>query len=179
MRAIGQEPDSPITIGALCERLGVSRGSFYWHFADREDFLVAIIEHWEQESTVAIRDIVFALDASAEERLFRLLELIITYRYSNFELPMRLWAMKEPKTSEVLQRIDKTRYEGVRSLFKEMGFTGDDLDMRTETVVIFYNFMDSLTVPMRGNRNKATLLRQNKLRHQMLTSLCAGSPRDR
>lgn len=177
LKAVSQEPDSPITIGALCERLGVSRGSFYWHFANREDFLVAIIEHWEQRATSAVIDSVLSIDASPEERLSKLIEVIVTYRYSKFEQPMRHWAMKEAKTRKVLQRADKTRYMHVRGLFKEMGFTGDDLDMRVQTCVIYYSFMDALTTPIGKTKTKSAVLRQNKLRHEMLTGLCADAPK--
>ena len=61
LRILAQEGDRPITVEVLCERLGVSRGSFYWHFKDTEDFHVAVIEHWEELSTIALRDAVMAL----------------------------------------------------------------------------------------------------------------------
>ncbi len=168
LEILAREGNQLITIEILCGRLGVSRGSFYWHFKDREDFLVAVLEHWEEQSTTSIRDKVFALQVSPEERLLKLLEMIATYKYSRFEMPMRLWAMKEPRTRKVLQRIDKTRYEGVRSLFEEMGFTGDELEMRTQTCVIYHNFMDGLSINV--SKDKATILRQIRLRHRMLTS---------
>ena len=79
-----------LTIEVLCERLGMSRGSFYWHFKDRQDFLIAIIEYWEQQSTIALRDYMLSLDCGPEERLQKLLEKILTYRFSKFELPIRL-----------------------------------------------------------------------------------------
>ncbi len=173
LKILAQEGNRLITIKVLCERLGVSRGSFYWHFKDRGDFLVAVIEHWEHQSTVAIRDKVFSLRVSPEERLLKLLEMITTYKHSGFEMPMRRWAMEEPKTRKVLQRIDRTRYEGVRSLFQEMGFTGDELEMRTQTCVVYHNFMDGLSIDL--NKNKAAALRQLRLRHKMLTNWCKGS----
>jgi AcrR family transcriptional regulator len=157
-----------LTIEVLCERLGMSRGSFYWHFNDRDDFLIAIIECWEQQSTTALRDYMLSLDCGPEKRLQNLLEKILTFRFSKLELPMRLWAMKNPKTKEVLQRIDRTRYEGVRSLFTDMGFTGDELEMRTQTCVIYYNFMDGFSIEM--SDDKEAVRRQNLLRHVLLTT---------
>ena len=172
LKILAKEGNRLITVEVLCERLGVSRGSFYWHFKDRGDFLVAVIEHWEQQSTLAIRDKVFSLQVSPEERLLKLLEMITTYKHSGFEMPMRRWAMEEPRTLKVLQRIDRTRYEGVRSLFEEMGFTGDDLEMRTQTCVVYHNFMDGLSIDL--NKDKAAALRQLRRRHKMLTNRCKG-----
>jgi AcrR family transcriptional regulator len=162
-----------LTIEVLCERLGMSRGSFYWHFKGRQDFLIAIIEYWEQQSTIALRDYMLSLDCGPEERLHKLLEKILTYRFSKFELPIRLWAMKNPQTKEVLQRIDRTRYEGVRSLFTEMGFTGDELEMRTQTCVIYYNFMDGFSIEMCEDED--AVYRQNRLRFASLTAPTSSS----
>ena len=76
LKLLARQGNRLITVEVLCERLGVSRGSFYWHFKDREDFLVAVIKHWEKQSTVVIRDKVFSLQASPEERLLKLLEML-------------------------------------------------------------------------------------------------------
>ena len=38
----------------LARKLGVSRGSFYWHFADLETFHRQVIEHWRRVATEAI-----------------------------------------------------------------------------------------------------------------------------
>lgn len=162
-----------LTIEVLCERVGMSRGSFYWHFKDRDDFITAIIEYWEQQSTTALRDYMLSLDCGPEKRLQNLLEKILTFRFSKLELPMRLWAMKNPKTKEVLQRIDRTRYEGVRSLFIDMGFTGDELEMRTQTFVIYYNFMDGFSIEM--SDDEEAVRRQNLLRHVFLTTRTSSS----
>ena len=176
LRILGDEGSNLLTVERLCERLGVSRGSFYWHFKNREDFTLAIIEYWEQQSTTAIREQVFSLDVGPKEKLLKLLELVTTYKYNRFELPMRVWAMRDPSTREVLLRMDRTRYEGVRSLFEEMGFTGDELEMRTQSCVIYYNFMDAFSFNL--NPDEDAVLRQNRLRHRMLTRLKSGSVQD-
>jgi hypothetical protein len=75
--------------------------------------------------------------------------------------------MKDSETRRILQRIDRTRYEGVRSLFEEMGFAGDELEMRTQTFVIYYNFLDGFSIDM--SKNKDAIMRQNQLRHRLLT----------
>jgi TetR/AcrR family transcriptional regulator, transcriptional repressor for nem operon len=36
--------DAP-SLDAICEEAGYTRGAFYVHFADRDDFLVAVMEH--------------------------------------------------------------------------------------------------------------------------------------
>jgi len=42
-----------VAVEPLARRLGVTRGSFYWHFEDRRSLLEAVLERWEEESTEA------------------------------------------------------------------------------------------------------------------------------
>src|SRR5215217_5141721 len=42
-----------VAVEPLARRLGVTKGSFYWHFKDRRALLEATLEGWEEESTEA------------------------------------------------------------------------------------------------------------------------------
>jgi AcrR family transcriptional regulator len=169
MQVIADEEQRVLTIQILCEKLGVSRGSFYWHFKNRGEFVQSLIKYWEQKSTLELRDEMESLEASPEDQLFKLISSILGYKYRKFELSMRHWAMSEPDAREILQRIDSARYQAVRSLFERMGFTGDELEMRTQTCVIYYNFADEFSVEL--IEDLETEIRQSRLRHDMLTSL--------
>jgi AcrR family transcriptional regulator len=35
-------------VEALAERLGVTKGSFYWHFSDSEELLRSVVQRWEE-----------------------------------------------------------------------------------------------------------------------------------
>src|SRR5260370_33233181 len=40
-----------LTVEALAARLGVTKGSFYWHFKGRSELLSAALDRWEQRAT--------------------------------------------------------------------------------------------------------------------------------
>lgn len=54
LKLLVAEGESAVRITRLSEALGVTRGSFYWHFKDRADLLDALLETWERRNTLAI-----------------------------------------------------------------------------------------------------------------------------
>jgi len=63
--AVGVEP--------LARRLGVTKGSFYWHFKTRDDLLLAAAERWESTGTQEVIERVQRIDDPRERMvsLFR------------------------------------------------------------------------------------------------------------
>ena len=169
LNVLATEGNRLLTVETLCNRLGVSRGSFYWHFKSKDEFLSSIVDHWIGQSTMRITKELSSVELSARDRLLKLIEFIQQDEYCKHELPIRLWAIKQPDTLDSIESMDRKRYEFVRALFEEIGFTGDDLEMRTQTFVIFYSFQNALSIDMDEDKSMDTLLRQHQLRLQLLT----------
>src|SRR5260370_14402155 len=51
LKAIADRGFSGAAIEPLAKKLGVTKGSFYWHFADREALIRAALKRWEKRST--------------------------------------------------------------------------------------------------------------------------------
>jgi AcrR family transcriptional regulator len=54
LRTLAHEGFDAMKADVLARKLGVSRGSFYWHFSDLDGFHARVIEHWRQLATEAI-----------------------------------------------------------------------------------------------------------------------------
>ena len=160
LKALAKEGGSVLTIGSLVQHLNVSRGSFYWHFKDRADF-----EYWSVIYTQGIAVDVSQLDTSPEQRLLALMERIVSQKAIQYEIAIRAWALHEPVAKATVKKVDKFRLYYVRSLLAEIGFKGDELDMRTRTFVVYHSLETGLFVQL-PQKVKAKHLR---LRHKMLT----------
>ena len=51
LEVLGKKGAGELTIESLARRLGVTKGSFYWHFKDRADFFRQLIEFWDENFT--------------------------------------------------------------------------------------------------------------------------------
>ena len=63
-----------------------------------------------------------------------------------------------------MEKVERFRRAYVRALFEELGFRGDELEMRTQTFYVFYSYESVL----RERASKADLLRRVRLRHRIL-----------
>jgi AcrR family transcriptional regulator len=50
-RVLAEDGVKALTLGRLCSRLAVTKGSFYWHFSDMKAYREALIDTW-----AAVRD---------------------------------------------------------------------------------------------------------------------------
>ena len=166
LEALATKGPQVLAVEKLCRELKVTRGSFYWHFKDRADFVRQLAEFWDNRFTVAIKETVAIAHGGPAEQLLLLSGLIQDLDVIRFDLAIRAWASTEPLAANVVRKTDKTRYAFVRSLFAKLGFTGDELDMRTRTFVIFHSFDGAFSIKEGANARK----RRRMLREQLLTS---------
>jgi AcrR family transcriptional regulator len=124
-----------LNIQNLAEALGVSRGSFYWHFADRADFVHSLLDYWHLEYTAPVPSAVEAEGGTGKEKLKRFLRLVNQQDLARFDIPIRSWALQEPDIAERLMRTDHFRLAYARQLFTEIGFNEADAEMRARACV--------------------------------------------
>ncbi len=95
-----------LTIESLTSRLGVTKGSFYHHFANYQDFQERLLVFWEEEGTLRI--IQWAeQEASPPEKLARVMQASL--HPSRLDVALRAWALQDEKVRVHQQRIDQQR----------------------------------------------------------------------
>lgn len=121
-RAPGVEP--------LAARLGVTKGSFYWHFRDRRALLEAMVALWEERATRAIVREVESGGGGAEQRLERLLARVAPARPNRLESAMRAFAQSHAWAAAAMQRVDAEREAYLARLLGEAGLDVDTARVR-------------------------------------------------
>ena len=154
-----------IVIDNIVNSMGVTKGSFYWHFKDREDFLEHLVTYWDENFTKSVMSHVDSIKKGANERLLELMVFITKKQLARYDSAIRSLAHNEPGFSRKIQRVFESRIEYVASLFKEMGYKGTDLEMRSRITVMFMSQEQNIL----QTKNINEQLQLIKKSHAMLT----------
>jgi AcrR family transcriptional regulator len=121
----------------LAKALGVSRGSFYWHFADIGDYHAAILKHWRE---VAAEQVIAGLEAASdhEDPVALLLRQAFTLRLT-LEKAVRSWATSDAAARSAVQAIDRRRLGYVEELLRRKGFATEAAQARAQ--ILYWAFV--------------------------------------
>lgn len=134
LMALGPEA---VAVEPLARSLGATKGSFYWHFANREDLLRRALEMWERANTA---EVIALIDRAADDPRTRARALIDLFTASNIrrgELGM-FAASDHPEVSAALKRVTEARIDYVRKLLVAAGFADDVARRRALLAYSFY-----------------------------------------
>jgi AcrR family transcriptional regulator len=120
----------------LARKLGISRGSFYWHFTDLGTFHARVIEQWKQAATEAII-VDIERHKSPEQRFDALLRLAFGHGAS-LEVRMRTWAENNAEAQRAVSDIDRRRREYIERLLAEAGVAPTQAATRAQLVYWTY-----------------------------------------
>jgi AcrR family transcriptional regulator len=131
LRALAAGGPDAVRIEPLAQALGVTRGGFYWHFADRGALLDEMLDTWERASTDEVLERVEREGGDAGTRLRRAGALTFSDWLLPIDLAVRDWARREPAIAERLRRVDNARMEYLRSQFGVFCLDDDDVEARS------------------------------------------------
>lgn len=123
----------------LARAMGVSRGSFYWHFADIGAFHAAVLARWRE---VATERIIAGVESAkmgdtGPEPLAVLLKLTFGSKLA-LEKAVRSWAANDARARTAVAAVDRRRLDYIESLLKRTGLTEDIARARAQ--ILFWAF---------------------------------------
>jgi AcrR family transcriptional regulator len=161
LRTLAKHGFTALKAEPLAKAIGVSRGSFYWHFADVGAFRVAILEHWRD---VAVERIIADLEALSPDRnaLPVLLNRAFGGKPPALESAMRSWAAHDPMVRSAVQAVDRRRLGYIETLLRSSGLPPDVARARTQ--ILYWAFLGFALSDKPLSRARQAAIREELLR---------------
>ncbi|MGW0901966.1 TetR/AcrR family transcriptional regulator [Streptomyces sp. NPDC002853] len=121
LTAIGEGGLAAVAVEPLAVRLGTTKGSFYWHFANRDALIEAALNRWAEIHTEGtIQEVEAEPDPRRRIRLL-FAEAIASATSDPLEVAL-LATASHPQVAEVMRRVTERRVAYVAELFAGLGF---------------------------------------------------------
>ncbi|CAN5885836.1 hypothetical protein BH23GEM9_BH23GEM9_00450 [soil metagenome] len=128
--AMGRGGAEAIRVEALARDLGLTKGSFYWHFKDRPSLLEAVLSSWEQKSREALA--ASAAHTTAEERTMALFRSLAPSSGGVADADVFAWAHRERAVAERVAAVERERIAFLKQQLADMGASLLDAHRRAE-----------------------------------------------
>ncbi|WP_092011627.1 TetR/AcrR family transcriptional regulator [Marinobacter daqiaonensis] len=145
----------------LAKKLGVTRGSFYWHFRDHEDLVNSFLDRWRDRRFVEL-DYMRPKGENPEEELHQLLQLLLTdasrnVRRLQVELAVRDFARRNDYAARLVEEVDEARVEQNKLLFRNLGSVEDQVE---ELATLMYVATIGSQVVLSGRQGNTDIIRR-------------------
>jgi AcrR family transcriptional regulator len=137
LRVLAAKGFTALKAEPMAKAMGVSRGSFYWHFADIGAFHAELLSLWRE---IAAEQVIIGVEAAAKDEspLAVLLRRTFSGRLA-LERAVRSWAASHAGARNAVQAIDRRRLDYVASLITAEGLTSATAQARAQ--VLYWAFL--------------------------------------
>ena len=137
LRTLAKSGFTALKAEPLAKAMGVTRGSFYWHFADIGAFHAALLKQWRE---IAAEQIIAGVEAASkgENPLEVLLRRVFGERLA-IENAVRTWASVDPAARTAVQAIDRRRLGYIEGLFTQSGLSVEVARARAQ--ILYWAFL--------------------------------------
>lgn len=146
---------SAVRVEALAKKIGVTKGSFYWHFSDRKDLFERLLTRWRDRSTNAIIERLNDANLTHKERLKEL--FLLPHKQNSrvdggaLESAIRAWAQDDKTVNQTLYVVDNHRLAFISDIFEKLGY--DEYESELKASLFYYTLQGMAAVDF--NKNNA------------------------
>jgi AcrR family transcriptional regulator len=135
---LAREGIAGLRVEVLAKRCGVTKGSFYWHFRDRQALLDAVLAHWKLGRIRDIEKTTTVTPGQEREQLHYAIEVYGASRNRKgmeIELAIRDWARHDAGAAAVVESVDLYRLDCTRKLFVAAGMS--DAEAKSRSLLLY------------------------------------------
>ena len=160
---LGEAGVDGVRVESLARKLSVTKGSFYWHFKNRQELIDALLDRWfglREES----RDEYSEETPRPEDRLWKVIERGITRGTRGQAAALRLWAQRNEEAAQKISEADALRRQFFVAQFRALGLEEGAAEIRADVymAVISAEFLQA------GGCSDDERLKFARQKHEML-----------
>ena len=124
-----------VRITRLADELGVTRGSFYWHFSNRDDLIESLVAYWRDKNTSVIVEAVNSA-TSLSDGIFNFFDTCVDSNQFDprLDLAIREWARRSQDIREQIDLADSTRVKAITDLFSRYAYPMPEAFIRARVI---------------------------------------------
>lgn len=144
--------EANVRIDPLAAAIGVTTGSFYWHFKNRQELLADVLADWEANNSAALVNAVRANEGDPDKQLNALADAWISEVgfSSAYDSAVRDWARISAKVDKVVRRVDDHRISLIQEIFKGFGYEGAEALVRAR--ITYFHQVGYYTLHIKESR---------------------------
>ncbi|UGX93628.1 TetR/AcrR family transcriptional regulator [Bradyrhizobium barranii subsp. barranii] len=135
LKALAKNGFTALKADRLAKAMGISRGSFYWHFADLGAFHAEVLKRWRE---IAAEQIIADVEAAGDEPLKALLRRSFGARL-DLERAVRSWAAFDTAAQGAVRAIDRRRIDYIETLLAMRGLEPAKAQARAQ--ILYWTFL--------------------------------------
>ncbi len=138
-----------MAIEPLARKLGVTKGSFYWHFSDRNELLKSALAQWESADAHNL-EVLLENDLPAREKLIQFFHTSsrphLTHQVYSALIAAPQQSSRDEWMNQLLQRVDNNRIQQLSKAFAELDSERAGFQAR----LAYYTYVGFLQLQSRG-----------------------------
>jgi AcrR family transcriptional regulator len=126
-----------LRVEKLALSLDIAKSGFYCHFKGKDDLLDQILDYWTTQYTEVITKNAKLLNSPAKDRLQQSMRKIFELDLAKYDAAIDIWSRGNADVARKRKRVMNLRLKFFRDAFEELGFNGEDLEMRARVCAVF------------------------------------------
>jgi AcrR family transcriptional regulator len=126
-----------VAVESLARRMGVTKGSFYWHFPNRNTLLAQSLLRWEKHDEANLQTSLGAI-SDPRERLRSFFISTSRKKFTHDVYSSLCTAADHPMVEPLLERVAERRMKHIEAAFGEIGFSPAEASHRARLTYSAY-----------------------------------------